>query len=97
MKFSEYTDKYIFKPLGMTNTGFRPTEEQKKRFSAMYNYHGGVNKAILTECTNSYAFSDTYDSGGAGLYSTVDGYLKPVTAIALGGTTKDGYHLLSRE
>lgn len=97
MKFSEYTDKYIFKPLGMTNTGFRPTEEQKKRFSAMYNYHGGINKAILTDCTNLYAFSPTYDSGGAGLYSTVDDYLKLVTTMALGGTSKDGYHLLSPE
>ena len=97
MKFSEYTDKYIFKPLGMTNTGFRPTEEQKKRFSAMYNYHGGINKAILTDCTNFYAFSPTYDSGGAGLYSTVDDYLKLVTTMALGGTSKDGYHLLSPE
>ena len=97
MKFSEYTKKYIFDPLGMVNTGFRPSEEQKTRFAAMYIYHGGLNKAIPAECNNTYAFTADYDSGGAGLFSTVDDYIKLMTAIALGGTTKDGYHLLSRE
>lgn len=97
MKFCEYADKYIFKPLGMINTGFRPNDEQKKRFSALYVYQNGINKAKLVECGNNYALSSVYDSGGAGLFSTVDDYLKLVTAIALGGTTKDGYHLLSSD
>ena len=97
MRFSDYAQKYIFDPLGMKDTGFRPTEEQKARMSAMYTYHGGVNKAISAECNNVYALTADYDSGGAGLFSTVDDYLKLMTAIALGGTTKDGYHLLSRE
>ena len=97
MKFSEYAEKYVFAPLGMTDTGFRPNEEQLSRMSAMYNYHSGLNKAILTECNNTYAFSHEYDSGGAGLFSTVTDYLKLLTTIALGGTTKDGYRLLSPE
>jgi len=97
MKFSEYAQKFVFDPLGMKDTGFRPNEEQKARFSAMYLYHGGLNKAIPTECNNNYAVTPDYDSGGAGLFSTVGDYLKLVTAIAIGGTTKDGYHLLSRD
>ena len=97
MRFSEYAKKYVFDPLGMTDTGFRPTEEQKTRFSAMYNYHGGLNKAILTECNNVYAFTNEYDSGGAGLFSTVSDYMKMLTAVALGGTSKDGYQLLKPE
>lgn len=28
MRFSEYVEKYIFGPLGMTSSGFHPTEEQ---------------------------------------------------------------------
>lgn len=96
-KFSLYLDEIIFKPLGMTNTGFRPTDEQKTRFSDIYNYHGGVNKAILTDCINNYAFTPDYDSGGAGLFSTVDDYLKLVTVISLGGTAKNGYCLLKPE
>jgi len=97
-RFSDYADKYIFKPLGMTDTGFRPNEEQASRISAMYNYHSGINKAIPTESTNKYySLSPNYDSGGAGLFSTVGDYLKMLTAVAIGGTTKDGYHLLSKE
>lgn len=98
MRFSEYADKYIFKPLSMNDTGFIPTEEQMSRISAMYNYHSGLNKAIPTESTNKYyAISANYDSGGAGLFSTVDDYLKMLTAVAMGGTSKDGYRLLSPE
>ena len=97
-RFADYADKYVFKPLGMKDTGFRPNEEQASRISAMYNYHGGLNKAIPTESTNKYyALSDNYDSGGAGLFSTVGDYLKMLTAVALGGTSKDGYRLLSPE
>ena len=36
MSFGDYLQKNIFDPLEMEDIGFRPTEEQKKRFSAMY-------------------------------------------------------------
>jgi CubicO group peptidase (beta-lactamase class C family) len=98
MRFSDYCDENIFKPLGMSNTGFRPSAEQAARISAMYNYHSGLNKAIPTESTNKfYALTDNYDSGGAGLFSTPEDYLKLLTAVALGGTAKNGYKLLSPE
>ena len=32
MRFSDYMQKYIFDPLGMADTGFRPTDAQKARF-----------------------------------------------------------------
>ena len=98
MRFADYVDKYIIKPLGMNDTGFRPTEEQASRLSAMYNYHSGLNKAVPTESTNKYySLTPNYDSGGAGLFSTVSDYLKMLTAVALGGTSKDGYQLLKPE
>lgn len=98
MRFSDFTDKFIFKPLEMSDTCFRPTEEQKARISAMYNYHGGINKAIPTESTNRYySLTDNYDSGGAGLCSSVGDYLKMLTALAIGGTAKNGYRLLKPE
>ena len=98
MRFADYVDKYVLNPLGMTDTGFRPNKEQESRLSAMYNYHSGLNKAVLTECSNKYySLTPNYDSGGAGLFSTVTDYLKLLTTIAVGGTTKDGYRLLSPE
>ena len=97
MRFSDYAKKFIFDPLGMTDTGFRPSEEQLSRLSAVYTYHGGLNKAIPTDSNNVYAFTPNYDSGGAGLFSTVSDYIKMLTAVALGGTSKDGYRLLNPE
>ena len=97
MKLSEYLQKNVFDPLGMKDIGFRPSEEQKKRFSAQYNYHNGSNYSTPTPTANQYAFTPNYDSGGAGLFSTVDEYMKMITVLANGGTTKDGYVLLRPE
>ena len=97
MKFSEYVQKYILDPLGMKDTGYRPTEEQKDRFAAtfMYDNSNGTSKLIPT--VNKFALSPNYDSGGAGLFSCAQDYIKFVTTLACGGTTKDGYCLLKEE
>ena len=54
MRFADYVETNVFKPLGMTDTGFRPSAEQASRISAMYSYHSGLNKAIPVESTNKY-------------------------------------------
>ncbi len=97
MRYSEYLEKNIFKPLGIKDMGFRPTEEQKKRFSALYKYSNGTKTAKECPIHCAYTLSDEYDSGGAGLFSTVDEYMKIITVVACGGTTKDGYQLLKPE
>ena len=97
MRFSEYLEKYFFAPLGIKNMGFRPSEEQKARFVAQYLYHSGTNTVTPHPIGNPYALSHEYDSGGAGLFSTVDDYMKIITVIANGGTTEDGYSLLRPE
>ena len=97
MKYSEYVEQNIFKPLGLKDIGFRPTEEQQSRFTTLYRYENGAQRAneIPTKC--NFILSDEYDSGGAGLFSTVDEYMKIITVVACGGTTKDGYQLLKPE
>ena len=97
MRFSDFLQKNIFDPLGMKDIGFRPSEEQKKRFSAMYVSTTGTAEATEIDCTNNYCVTEDYDSGGAGLFSTVDDYIKLITVLACGGTTKDGYKILSPE
>ena len=97
MRLSEYFETFIFQPLGIVDMGFRPNDEQKSRFAAMYTYRNGLGISIERECHNAYAFSPNYDSGGAGLFATVDEYMKIITVIACGGTTRDGYRLLSPE
>lgn len=97
MRFSDYMQKFIFDPLGMTDTGFRPTEAQKARFGAAYNFINAEARPIEIPNENGYVYTNEYDSGGAGLFSSVNDYAKFVTTLACGGTTKDGYSLLRPE
>lgn len=97
MRFSEFMQKYMFDPLGLKDIGFRPNEEQKTRFCDQFKYYNGCNKSVYLGCNNSYMITPEYDSGGAGLFSTVDDYMKIITVIANGGKTEDGYSLLRPE
>lgn len=97
MKFSEFLEKELFVPLGVRDMGFRPTDEQKARFSAMYNYNAGTGISSEIPVGNKFILSNQYDSGGAGLFATVDDYMKIITAVACGGTAENGYRVLSPE
>ncbi len=98
MKYGEYLKKNIFEPLGIVDMGFAPTKEQADRFSAMYSFRNGIMKATEKTIENPYRLgSEKYESAGAGLFATVDEYIKIITVIACGGTTKDGYVLLRPE
>lgn len=46
---------------------------------------------------NEYRFGPNYDSGGAGLMSTVDDYIKFLSCLSLGGTAPDGTCILPEE
>lgn len=96
-RFSEYLSELLFEPLGLTDIGFRPDEAQKKRFSAMYRYDSGTHTATEIPCENELKQLVNFDSGGGGLFSAVDDYLKVVSVIACGGTSSDGYRILKPE
>ena len=97
MPLSMYMKKYIFDPLGLRDIGFRPSEDQLSRFADMYVGRSGTCVSEQIPCKNEYCFSSQYDSGGAGLFSSVDDYIKILTAIANGGKTPDGYSILRPE
>ena len=84
MKFSEFLRLHFFEPLGIKDMGFLPGEEQKKRFVAMYRHHAGTATAEEIPCYNEMACSRNFESGGGGLFSTVDDYMKIITATACG-------------
>lgn len=90
MRFFEYLDKLLFTPLGMNDTTFHPTEEQLNRLSEMYVYDRGTERSVLRENKNEYKLSDKYESGGAGICTTVNDYMKFVTCLANGGKAPDG-------
>ncbi len=93
--FGQYLKDNIFDPLGMESTGFFPTDEQLKRFAAQYRLENGEYKEIPIDCV--YRLSKNYESGGAGLFSCVNDYVKFSDALANHGTAANGYQVLRPE
>ncbi len=101
MKYSEYLKKTIFEPLGMVDTGFYVPEEKQDRF--MQNYEYKPESGTLEPCTwqhlgLSYMHlkAPAFESGGAGLVSTVDDYSHFVQMLLHGGTYQ-GHRILGRK
>ena len=97
MRFSEYIKREILDPLEMHDTGFRPNEDQKKRFAAMHRYCVADGTSVSKPTVNEFAFTPNYDSGGAGLFSCAGDYIKFVAALSNNGVANNGYRLLMPE
>ena len=97
MKFGEYLKKNIFEPLGMNDTGFYPNEEQLSRIVDIYDFSRGDGSAVLHGPLTPCRLSGAYESGGGGMFSKTDDYIKFVTCIANGGRTPDGFSILRPE
>ena len=80
----------IFTPLGMHDTGFQLQAGQLDRFAALYDASPDgitLNEAANTEA--SHARSVTLFSGGSGLVSTVQDYLRFAEALRCKGALGD--------
>lgn len=95
--YYEFLCDELFIPLGMKDTGFKPTDEQKKRFTTMWLFDPKRFVCKPMECKCVYNLSPEYESGGAGLFTTVDDYMKVIDALANGGIAENGYEVLSKE
>lgn len=75
----EFLKEEIFEPLGMVDTGFWIPKEKKERFAQVYEFNKSDKLIPYTKkhlCLNNYFSSPNYESGGAGLVSTIDDYEK---------------------
>ncbi len=97
MHFGDYLRKEIFSPLGIESMGFHPDEARKERFLPMYYFVSGTNTTTPKKVYNGYRLTPLYESGGAGLFATVEDYIKIIGTIAAGGTAENGYVLLRPE
>ncbi len=95
--YYEFLCDELFIPLGMKDTGFKPTDEQKKRFTTMWIMDPSRFTCSPMECKCVYNLSPEYESGGAGLFTTTDDYMKVIDALANGGIAENGYEVLSKE
>lgn len=84
MPFGEYLQKHIFDVCGMTRTGFTLNEEIKNKMCSQYIYDGQTGTASLKGKWNQFILTPAYQSGGAGLISCVEDYIKFVMEMSNG-------------
>ncbi len=96
MRFADYMAENLFLPLGMKDTSYHIDETKSSRFATQYVYDTdtGRGREIPFE-NNDFRFGTEYDSGGAGVISTVDDYALLMDALANGGVGKTGNRILS--
>jgi len=85
MPFDEYLKTQIFEPLGMDDTGFYAPEEKHDRLSALHTVQSGSLKKAEGGMSMAFMQPVTLFSGGGGLVSTIDDYLKFSKMLLNGG------------
>lgn len=89
MRFGEFMAKRIFEPLGMQDTAFYVPEDKQNRLAKAYrDTENGLEEE--TECNlaiqNKMKLSPAFESGGAGLCSTIDDYARFAQMLLESGT-----------
>lgn len=111
MRFCEYMQKNVFEPAGITKVCYHHTPEILSHMAQQYILETeedfdpvaaqsgqsvqGCGTVRNTGLDNSFAFGALYDSGGAGITTTVNEYAKLADALACGGRAATGEHILA--
>lgn len=89
MRFGEFLHKRIFEPLGMKDTAFYVPEEKQERLAVVYEQtENGLREFYGNHLgiLNKMDIAPAFESGGAGLVSTIDDYAKFGQMLLQGGT-----------
>jgi CubicO group peptidase (beta-lactamase class C family) len=94
-------ERRIFRPLGMHDTGFVVPREKRTRRAGLCGFDAEGQLTALTTAPSGHALAErpddmTFESGGQGLWSTLDDYLA-FARIFVGGGEVDGVRLLRPE
>ena len=96
-RFDDYLRTEIFEPLQMHDTGFAVPEDDIDRFTASYGRRRDKTLKLLDDPERStYRRTPNCLSGGGGLVSTMEDYLR-FTQMLLGGGELDGTRILGRK
>lgn len=95
MSFGEFLEQRLFDPLGMTDTDFHVPEEKLDRFAQMYVY-GENGELVPSEMFEGADFTVdmAFESGGGGLVSTANDYIR-FSQMLLNGGELDGVRILA--
>ncbi len=98
--FGEFLQEEIFEPLGMKDTGFFVPEDKWHRFSRNYKWNEDTKELEPFFARHlgleGYKENVKFESGGAGLVSTIDDYLK-FAQMMLHGGSYEGIRILGRK
>ena len=99
MRFSEFLRREIFEPLGMKDTGFCVNAAQRARMATTYIRTKGSEMAPYKEAGLALGLRDydertAFESGGAGLVSTIDDWAQLMRLFQSNGTL-NGHRFLS--
>ncbi len=93
-RLDEFLAARVFRPLGMTDTGWWVEEADAKRLAALYFPHPATGQAIRADALGRLALTaPDFLSGGGGLVSTAADYHR-FTQFLLRGGELDGVRLL---
>ena len=95
MRFSEFVKKEIFEPLGMKDSCYHIEEIDRSRMAAQYRYNEKTKVANPIPLTNSYVPGTEYDSGGAGMISSLHDMSIFADMLACGGVGANGVRILA--
>jgi len=93
-RFADFAKENIFIPLGMKDTSFHLTDENREKMCPRYYYDEQADTYTPVSLTNNFELGPMYDSGGAGIISSVEDYIKLASALANGGLAPNGAQLL---
>ncbi|MBO5557722.1 serine hydrolase domain-containing protein [Ruminococcus sp.] len=88
MTFGEYLRENLFEPLGMEDTDFYVPAEKQSRLAKVYDYsENGLKENKTDNLSMRYMreVKPAFESGGAGLCSTLDDYGKFASMLINGG------------
>lgn len=98
MRFGQFLEENLFRPLNMNDTGFYVPDEKYSRLAVAYETgEDGKWKRYTGDyllISNSMDIPPQFESGGAGLVSTIDDYARFAQMLLSGGTL-DGHRILS--
>lgn len=96
---SEFLKEEIFEPLDMNDTDFYVPKEKKERICQLYEFDKLDHLISFTKkqlYLNNFFVSPAFESGGTGLYSTIDDYSR-FTSMLLNEGTYNCQRILSRK
>jgi CubicO group peptidase (beta-lactamase class C family) len=97
MPFREYATQAVLQPCGMMDSGFHAKETECSRFARQYRFDSDTQQAVPMAQSNEFVFGTAYDSGGAGLYSSVGDLMCLMRMLTRKGVTDSGARILRAE